>query len=165
MLQELKVAPQMLVNFTYAIFDEAGELQEQSDLPMSYIHAVDGKMFPKIEQALQGASVGDEISVKLAPAEGFGERADSMVHTEFLDNVPPEYRQIGAEAVFQNDSGETMSMVVTQIENGQLTLDGNHPFAGKTMTFVIKVIDIRPASIDEVEAGQQAGSTDPINLH
>ena len=141
------VNPQTVVSFTYVILDTEGRVLEQSDLPMSYIHGVDGKMYPKVEAAMAGAAVGDEVEVQLLPAEGFGEADPDMMYVEKVENVPPEYRRIGAEAMFENEQGESITMKVTKIENGELTLDANHPFAGKTVVFKITVVGLREAIV------------------
>lgn len=145
------VSPQTVVSFTYVILDKQGGVLEQSDLPMSYIHGVDGKMYPKVESALTGARVGDEIEVEL-------------MYIENLENVPPEYRRIGAEAMFQNEDGETITMKVTKIENGELTLDANHPFAGMTVVFKIRVVDLRHATPQEIGTGEVVDMQGPLTL-
>ena len=145
------VSPQTVVSFTYVILDKQGGVLEQSDLPMSYIHGVDGKMYPKVESALTGARVGDEIEVEL-------------MYIENLENVPPEYRRIGAEAMFQNEDGETITMKVTKIEDGELTLDANHPFAGMTVIFKITVVALRQATLQEIGSGNVMDMQGPLTL-
>ena len=158
------VSPQTVVSFTYVILDKQGGVLEQSDLPMSYIHGVDGKMYPKVESALTGARVGDEIEVELSPAEGFGESDPELMYIENLENVPPEYRRIGAEAMFQNEDGETITMKVTKIEDGELTLDANHPFAGMTVIFKITVVALRQATLQEIGSGNVMDMQGPLTL-
>jgi len=158
------ISPQTVVTFTYVILDSEGGVLEQSDLPMSYIHGVDGKMYPKVEAALTGAAVGDEVEVELPPEEGFGEPDPELMYVEKLENVPPEYRRIGAEAMFQNEEGETITMKVTKIENGELTLDANHPFAGMTVKFKITVVALRHATPQEVGTGEVMDMQGPLTL-
>jgi FKBP-type peptidyl-prolyl cis-trans isomerase SlyD len=158
------VSSHTVVTFTYVILDTEGHVLEQSDLPMSYIHGVDGKMYPKVEAALTGAGIGDEVEVELPPAEGFGEPDPELMYIESLANVPPEYRRIGAEAMFQNEDGETITMKVTKIENGELTLDANHPFAGMTVVFKIRVVDLRHATPQEIGTGEVVDMQGPLTL-
>ena len=148
------IKKQKVVSFTYMILDENGSIQEQSDLPMSYLHGVDGKMFPKVESELEGKTVGDVVEVTLEPADAFGERDPSRTFQDAIENVPAEFQEIGTEATFQNDAGEQISMTVTKIENGRVYLDGNHPYAGRRMTFKVTVSDIRDATIEEVGVGE-----------
>ena len=153
-----------VVTFTYAILDTEGQVLEQSDLPMSYIHGVDGKMYPKVEVALTGCVLGDEVDVTLEPRDGFGDANPDLMYRDSIENVPPEYRHIGAEAMFQNDAGETISMKVTRIADGEITLDANHPFAGKTVVFHIKVLDVREATRQELGTGEVVELNGPLTL-
>jgi len=153
-MTEETVKKQKVVSFTYIILDENQSVQEQSDLPMSYLHGVDGKMFPRVESELEGKKVGDVVEVTLEPAEAFGERDPERTFQDAIENVPTEFQQIGAEATFENEAGEKIAMSVTKIENGQVYLDGNHPYAGRRMTFKVTVTDIRDATLEEVGTGE-----------
>lgn len=164
-MTEQRVAKQKVVTFTYVILDENHSVQEQSDLPMSYLHGVDGKMFEKVEAELEGKQAGDVIEVTLEPADAFGERDPDRTFQDAIENVPPEFRQVGTEATFQNDAGEQITMVVTKIENGRIYLDGNHPYAGKRMTFQITIKDVRDATVEEVGTGEVIDSFNPSVIH
>jgi FKBP-type peptidyl-prolyl cis-trans isomerase SlyD len=142
-----------VVSFTYSIQDESGEVVEQSDLPISYVHGGKHDLFEKIEQALDSCVVGDSIKVPLTPDEGFGSRDESLIYTDDIDNVPTEFCHVGAEVEMMNDAGEARKFTVTHISNGKLTVDGNHPLAGKVITFNIKVVEIRAASENEMANG------------
>ncbi len=157
------VAKNKVVSITYRILDEQGELVEQSDIPVDYIHGSDNDMFAKVEQALEGKTVGDTVAVVLPPEDGFGHADPSMTFTDDIENVPPEYRHVGARPMFQNKHGDVTEFVVSKIENGKLTVDGNHPFAGKTMTFNVNVVAIRDATEDELAGGLSVAP--PGQLH
>ena len=148
------VTDQKVVTFTYAILNTEGEVIEQSDLPMSYIHGVDGKMYPSAEKAVDGARIGDEVECTITPEEGFGYPDPELMYIDSIDNVPPEYRRIGAEAMFENSEGETITMIVRKIEDGEITLDANHPFAGRTVVFRFKIIGVRDATEQEIGTGE-----------
>jgi FKBP-type peptidyl-prolyl cis-trans isomerase SlyD len=100
--------------------------------------------------------VGDTVEVTLTPEEGFGENDPELTYTDVIENVPDEFRRIGAEVEMMNDQGDSKKFTVTHIEDGKLTVDGNHPMAGKIITFRIKVTDIRDASPDEQANGAEA---------
>jgi FKBP-type peptidyl-prolyl cis-trans isomerase SlyD len=142
-----------VVNFTYSILDESSEILEQSDLPISYVHGGTHDLFEKVEQALEGSVVGDTVDVTLTPEEGFGSHDPALTYTDELENVPPEFQHVGAEVEMLNDQGESRKFTVTHIENGKLTVDGNHPMAGKAITFHINVIGIRDATAEELANG------------
>lgn len=143
-----------VVDITYLIKDQSGITIEQNDVPVSYLHGVQGDLLPALEQALDGKQLGDSIEVELAPADAFGERDPSLTFTDNIDDTPKEYHHIGAEAQFQNKNGEARTFVVSKIEGNQITLDGNHPFAGKTVTFAVNVKAIREASAQELADGR-----------
>ena len=141
------------VSLTYTITDENDEILERIDMPVNYIHGRDSQVIEKVEKALEGCVQGDEISVELSPDEGFGEHQPELTFVDNLENVPAEFRQIGAEVEFQNDKGESRIFRVSKIEDGKLTVDGNHPFAGKVITYNIKVTTVRDATPDEIANG------------
>lgn len=143
-----------VVDITYLIKDESGTAVEQNDVPVSYLHGVQGDLLPVLEQALDGKQVGDSIEVVVPPGEGFGEHDPNLTFTDNIDKVPEEYRRIGAQSQFQNENGETKTFTVSKIEADQITLDGNHPFAGKTVTFMVNVKAIRDASEQELAEGR-----------
>jgi len=147
------VANNKVVSFTYSILDESGEVIEQSDMPFSYVHGGKHEMFDKVVQELEGCIIGQDMMVPLSPEESFGQSNPSLIYTDDIDNVPPEFHRVGAEVEMVNDQGDSRKFVVTAIENGKLTVDGNHPMAGKTITFNVKVVDIRDATPDEIANG------------
>lgn len=152
-MSDAVVGTNKIVSITYSIVSEDGEVLEQSDLPVSYAHGGVNQMFPEVEAALEGRAVGDTVEVVLPPGKAFGEHDPSLTFTDDLDNVPPEFRHVGAEVQMQNDRGETRSFFVSSIENGKLTVDGNHPFAGKTLTYSVTIKEIRDATEDEMKKG------------
>jgi len=161
-----KVEKNNVVSVTYSILDDQGQVLEQSDVPVDYLHGVDERLFPQVEQALEGKQVGDSVDVTLAPEEAFGQPDPGLIFVDDLDNAPPEFRVIGARPTFENDQGESMEMTVTKIEDGKITIDGNHPFAGKTITFHVNVVGIRPATPEEVaQRGVHAGDAASVTLH
>lgn len=147
------ISQNKVVTFIYTIEDEAGLILEQSDLPISYVHGGKHDLFEKIEHELEGAVVSDTIAVSLTPDEAFGAHDPDLTFTDDIENVPMEFRHVGAEVEMMNDKGDSRQFVVTRIENGKLTVDGNHPMAGKVITFNIKVTDIRDATPEEITNG------------
>ena len=155
-MSDQSVSQNKVVSFIYSIVDESGELLEQSDIPISYVHGGKHDLFEKVEAGLDGCVAGDTIEVSLTPEEGFGAHDPELTYTDKLENVPDEFRSIGAEVEMMNDQGDSRKFTVTRIENGNLTVDGNHPMAGKTITFRIKVTDIREATTEEITNGVDA---------
>ena len=148
-----KISKNKFVSLTYTITDEDKNVLERIDMPIHYIHGVRSQVIEKIENALEGHETGDIVEVTLTPEEAFGEHQPELTFTDDINNVPPQFHTIGAEVEFQNDRGESKIFRVTRIENGKLTVDGNHPFAGKTITYNITVNEVRDATDSEIKNG------------
>lgn len=155
------VARNKVVSLTYVLRNAQGEIFEYSDLPIEYLHGSGSELFEKIERALEGRQVGDQITVELSPEEGFGPHNPGLTFTDDVENVPPEYRRVGAQLEAQNAKGELMNFFVTRIEGGNLTVDANHPLAGQTVSFAVTIHDVRDATADELRAGKPAGGKAP----
>ena len=142
-----------VVSLTYTLLNQRGEVFEQSDVPVSYLHGHNSGLFEKVEHRLEGLAVGDRVQVTLTPEEGFGSHDPALTFTDDLDNVPTELRYIGAQLEAQNAEGEILNFIVTRIEHGKLTVDGNHPLAGQTVQFHVTIREVRDASPDELRNG------------
>lgn len=142
-----------VVSLTYAIHDEYGETFEYTDIPVHYVHGGKSELFEKIEQELEGKTVGDKIEVVLSPEEGFGQHDEALTFSDDIENVSPELRKVGAQLEAQNANGDKLQFVVTRIEDGELTVDGNHPLAGQTVKFQVEVKGVRDATEQEASSG------------
>lgn len=150
-----KVSQNKLVSLIYTITDETDKVLERNDTPIQYIQGVNSPVIEKIELALEGHQTGDSVQVTLTPEEGFGPHQAELTFTDDIKNVPPEFHSIGAEVEFQNDHGENKIFRVTEIKDGKLTVDGNHPFAGKTITYNITLKEVRDATSSEQANGAE----------
>jgi FKBP-type peptidyl-prolyl cis-trans isomerase SlyD len=142
------------VELTYRIIDQSnGEVIEQVEEPLGYVQGDNSLLFNQVTKELEGKCVGDEVEILLKAEDAFGKKADELIFTDDIDNVPMEYRHIGANVTMQNDKGGTKDFVVSSIENGKLTIDGNHPLAGRDIVFFVEVLSIRDATADEIIEG------------
>ena len=160
---EARVCKNKAVYVTYSIFDQSGAVFEQYDMPVGYVHGGNSPLFEKIEAALEGCRVGDQIEVQLDPADGFGEHDPALTFTDDIENVPPQYRRLGEEVEFQNERGESMMFRVSRIAEGKLTVDANHPLAGQRVTFLVNVVAVRDADPNEIASGLPADQTPPLH--
>ena len=149
-----RIGKHKAVTLTYRIIDSEGQTVEQNDLPIGYVHGCDSGLFPKVEQALDGCVSGDSTEVTLNPDEGFGARDPDLTFTDDIDNVPEQFQRIGAEVEMTNDRNESRTFHVTEISDGRLTVDGNHPLAGQTVVFHVQVHEVRNATPQEITAGR-----------
>ena len=142
------------VELTYKILDQSsGEIIEQVDTPLGYVQGDNSLLFNEVTNALEGKSVGYKVETLLNCTEAFGSRDEELTFTDDINNVPIEYRALGTNVTMKNDKGETKDFIVTKIENEKLTVDGNHPLAGKDITFLVEVLSIRNATEEEIIAG------------
>ncbi|MEP7184178.1 MAG: peptidylprolyl isomerase [Betaproteobacteria bacterium] len=150
-----------VVTLSFELFDADGTLLEATDAPITYLHGGHSGMLPKLEDALSTKKVGDFVSVDVEPADGFGDYDAELVKIEPEDQLPPDIEvgmQFEAFANEGDEPGSGIVFTVTDIADGKVVLDGNHPWAGKRLRFDCKVIDVRPATEEEVEHGHVHGA-------
>lgn len=146
-----------LVALTYRIEDGQGRTLEQNDIPVTYIHGGQTELIGGMDGAVHGRRAGDEVELILTPDQGFGPHDPSLTFTDALENVPPALRYVGAEFEMENESGETRQFHVTRIEDGKLTVDGNHPLAGKTLRVHVRIEEVRDPTHAELSADLGSG--------
>ncbi len=156
------VARNTVITLDYHVTDPDGEVVDEGRDPLVYLHGGYDDIFPKIEEALQGKSVGESVQVKLQPDEAFGEYDPQLVQIEPRKDFPKEL-QVGMQFEGGPEDGSDEEFViyrVTDIEGDKVVLDGNHPLAGSALVFTCTVTAIRPASADEIEHGHVHGADD-----
>jgi len=153
-MSNIAISKNKVVFVTYALYDGNNQLFEKSDIPIGYIQGAEKGLFFKLEDSLNGRIEGDKISVTLSPQEAFGEHRADLTFSDNLENVPPQFRYVGAQIDFQNDRGEIKNFVVSTIENGKLTVDGNHPLAGQNVRFDLMIVEVRNPTPEEIEMGE-----------
>jgi FKBP-type peptidyl-prolyl cis-trans isomerase SlyD len=147
-----------VVSINYEMYDVEGQLLDQTENePMVYLHGGYDSIFPLVEEALHGKSVGDKIDVLLETDDAFGAYEAELVRTEDKDAFPPEV-EVGM--MFEADdpeTGEVLIFRVIGIEEGKVLVDANHPLAGQSIRFVATINAIRPATDEELAHGHVHG--------
>jgi FKBP-type peptidyl-prolyl cis-trans isomerase SlyD len=141
------------VTFHYLLTDNAGHELDNSTghQPMQYIHGHD-VIFPAVEEALTGLKEGEVIKITLAPNEAWGPHDPKYVAEVPRDQFDFEL-EVGSVVQGQNpEHGMSQPFMVTAFDEQNVTLDGNHPLAGKTITFSIKIEAVRKATLEELAA-------------
>ena len=151
-----------VVSISYTLFDAQGELVEQTEQAIAYLHGGYGNIFPLVEQALQGKAPGERASVKLEPGDAFGDYDEQLLRVEARD-LFPEVLEIGMQ--FEGIPGEAVDadtdiFTVTDIADGKVVLDANHPLAGMALVFECKVMEVRAATPEEVTHRHVHGAGD-----
>ena len=148
-----RIRQDKVVRLRYAVFDRDGgqALAFRDDL--YYLHGGYGGAFPKIEAALEGMEIQGKTEVELDPEEGYGAYDPALRITAPLEEFPPEARQLGVRLEGEAPDGRVLAFQVVEVVEDRLTVDGNHPLAGRRLRFVLEVLDIRDASTAEIDAG------------
>jgi len=156
----VQIGKDMVVTLTYQLTTLSGELLEEATLesPAAYLHGGYDGIFPKVEEALEGKSTGDELDVVLEADDAFGEYDAELVRVEPAHLFPKEV-QVGMQLEGASEGGEhVMLYTVTDVAEGQVVVDGNHPLAGQSLKLQCRVQDVRAALPEEVEHGHVHGA-------
>lgn len=138
----------------YALRDDEGNLIDQSQpgQPLTYLHGHQN-IIPGLEAALEGKEVGDAIEVRIAPGEAYGETNPNLEQVVARDRFQGVSDiQVGMQFQASTDQGP-VSVRVTKVDDETVTVDGNHPLAGKHLNFDVSIKDIRPGTEEEIAHG------------
>lgn len=151
----MEIADRRVASFHYTLTDDAGKVLESSrgGQPLTYIHGI-GSIVPGLEKALEGKQAGDRFSVDVPPEQAYGPRHDVLVQTlprsVFVGQQAPAP---GVHLQAKTERGP-MRVVVTGLDDDRISVDGNHPLAGKTLHFEVEVTAVRVANPQELQFGQ-----------
>jgi FKBP-type peptidyl-prolyl cis-trans isomerase SlyD len=134
-----------VVSFEYTISDENGKFIESSrgKEPVTYTHGQQ-QIIPGLEKKLSGMEINEEKNVRLPPEEAFGAVDPNGFQEVPKDNIPAEDLKVGTTVQVRGQRGEDLDLLVHEIKEETVILDLNHPLAGKTLKFGVKVLDIQP---------------------
>ena len=154
----MKIAKDAVVTLDFELADANGQILEKSDEPVGYIHGYSG-MFPAVEEKLSGLEAGDNVSVDLGPEDAFGAYDDSLRRSE-PRSAFPRNAKVGMRFEGEGEgegSGETRVYTITAIRGDRVEVDGNHPYAGRTLQFRCTIRSVRKATAEEIEHGHVHG--------
>ncbi|MBB3227156.1 FKBP-type peptidyl-prolyl cis-trans isomerase SlyD [Luteibacter sp. Sphag1AF] len=154
----MQIANRHAVSFHYTLTDDQGTVIDSSEgrEPLAYIHG-EGHIVVGLEKALEGHSVGDAFKVDVKPEEGYGIRHDEMVQVVPREAFPGvEDLQPGMQFQGRNDQG-SINVTVTSVVGNEVTIDANHPLAGQTLHFDVKITGVREATEEELQHGHVHG--------
>jgi FKBP-type peptidyl-prolyl cis-trans isomerase SlyD len=145
----MKIEKNTAVTLRYKITDTQGKLLEESKDPMVYLHGGYDNTFPKVEEALEGQVVGFHTTLALQPEDAFGAYDETLVQTIPKSQFPPGVK-VGGQLQGRDDAGHVQVFTVMKIKGDTVMLDGNHPMAGKALSFSFTVMEVRAASEEEI---------------
>lgn len=154
----MQIADNTAVSIHYTLTNDDGEVLDSSMGRDALVYLQgSGNIISGLENALKGKSVGDKFNVRIAAQDAYGEFADEMIQVisrsmfEGIDNI-----EVGMQFHADVNYG-TGVVTVVKIDGDNITIDGNHPLAGQALTFDVEVIDIRPATKEEMAHGHIHG--------
>ncbi len=155
----MKIAQNSVVSMHYTLKNAEGEIIDQSEQqePLVYIHG-HGQIIPGLENAMDGRILGDKFQISIPPESGYGEFNQAMIQKvplSMFDTVEP----IEPGMQFHAETSNGMQVVtVVAVDDNEVTLDGNHPLAGQNLHFEVEILQIRPATTEELDHGHVHGA-------
>jgi len=136
----------MLVSFDYTLKGTDGKVIETSKgrEPLKYVHG-QRMMIPGLEKELAGMKVGGEKHVTVKPEDAYGQINKNAFQEVPKEKIPVNGLKVGAILALKSPDGRVMPTRVAEIKDKTVVMDMNHPMAGKTLVFDVKVVDIQPA--------------------
>lgn len=138
------------LDYTLIVEDEIMESTQEGE-PIEFIQGI-GQIIPGLEEALYGMKVGEKKTVEIQPEDAYGvydpDSLEVARKEEFSEEIPLD---VGTFLDLRDDEGEVLSAQVIEADEDTVTLDFNHPLAGKVLTFEITIAAVRPASEEELD--------------
>lgn len=154
----MDITKNTVVSISYELLDTSGKLIEKTSAPVSYLHGGYEGIFPRVETALDGKSVGEKCEVKLGPEDAFGEYDAELVRVEPRDRFP-ENVAVGMQFEGAAEGAkEYVIYTVTDIAEDRVVVDGNHPLAGQSLVFNCTITEVRSATDEELAHGHVHGA-------
>jgi len=156
----VQIGKDTVVELTYELTDTDGKVIERTEGPIEYLHGGYDGIFPRVEEALSGKSIGDNCRVRLEPEDAFGEYDAELLHLEPRSKFP---RDVAVGMRFEGrgvESGTTLVYTVTDVAEEKVAVDGNHPLAGRALDFTCTVTAVRAATAEEIAHGHVHGAHD-----
>lgn len=131
------------VGIEYTLKVEEGDVVDTSEGrgPLVYQQGA-GQILPALEQELEGMPVGAEKQIELSPEQGYGPVSEELFHPVPVEQVPEEARHEGARLMTRDGDGGERILRVHEVRDDTVVLDLNHPLAGRTLQFEVKVVSI-----------------------
>jgi FKBP-type peptidyl-prolyl cis-trans isomerase SlyD len=154
------VADGLVVSLDYTLRLDDGQMIDSSndEGPLDFLQGA-GQIVPGLEEALYGMAVGDEKIVEVAPADGYGEKDIDAFELIPRDAFPADLElALGMGLELQSESGEELVAYIADLRPEEVLLDLNHPLAGETLFFEVKIAGLRLATSEELAHGHAHGS-------
>ena len=154
----MQIAKHTAVSIDYVLKDDDGKIIDQSSDGQFVFLAGAHNIIPGLESALEGKTAGDQLDVTIEPADAYGEVDPGRVQTVKREAFPEGVEiQVGMQFQGASPDGHPVVVTVASIEGDDIVIDGNHALAGQTLHFSVEVVQVRPATDDEIAHGHIHG--------
>ena len=157
----MDIKEQCVVALTWTLKDTLGDTLDELQEPVEFLLG-GNDLLPKIEAALQGHTVGDKVDLHLEPEDAFGDFDDQLLFLEPRALFPKDIEEgltiegTALPAGCHPDAPRNALYTIAEIYPAHVVLDGNHPLAGMSLRFELRVVDVREATVEEVEREREA---------
>ncbi len=153
-----QIAKNSVVTLNYTVRDTDGAVIDDGEHPLVYLHGGYDGIFPVLEETLHAKKVGDVLQIKLLPEEAFGDYDEELILVEDA-KLFPENIEVGMSFERVSEDGEEEVLYrVTDVADGKVVVDGNHPLAGVALVFDVTVAEVRAATTEEITHGHVHGA-------
>ncbi|WKJ88965.1 peptidylprolyl isomerase [Methylomonas montana] len=154
----MQITDKTAVSIHYTLTNQHGEQLDSSrgESPLVYLHG-SGNIIAGLEAALAGKQTGDKLNVTIAADQAYGEVSEDMIQVVSRTMFDGMDIEVGMQFHAEVSHGPGI-ITITEIDGDDITIDGNHPLAGEALTFDVEVIDVRPATADEIAHGHVHGA-------
>ncbi len=153
----MKVAKDTVVVMNYVLKDkETGDVIDRSDFhgePIAFLVGANN-IIPGLEERMIGMEEGEKKTIEVPSKEAYGEWDENLVQKvprEYFKNIP--HLEKGMPIQGQTEDGHILEMVIIDFDENEVTVDMNHPLAGRDLVFEIEVVKVREATEEEIEHG------------
>lgn len=143
----------------YTLKDDQGNLIDSSEgkAPLTYIHG-NGMLISGMEEGVEGKIKGDKLSLSIPPEKGYGNHNPEYVQDVPRAQFPADVDiQVGMQFNASGEAGQVQPVLVTEVKDDSITIDGNHELAGVNLNFNVEIMEVREATAEELDHGHVHG--------
>ena len=155
----MAIGPNKVITVNFTLKDEKGNVIESTESaePFYFISG-NNHVLPKLEEAIDDMIIGSKKNVVIDSPNAYGKYDEKAVQQVKRFDFPQEAQiEVGKDFVANSKDGKHTSFTITKIEGDNITIDFNHPLAGKDLEFELELVDVRDALPEELEHGHVHG--------
>lgn len=155
----MAIGQNKVVTMNYTLKDDQGNVIQTTDNmePFKFMSG-NKQILPKLEEEIDVMIIGSKKNVKIPAKEAYGEYSEQAVQQVKKENFPADTDlKVGMEFVANSPEGQQMPFVIREIKSEDVTVDFNHPLAGRDLEFDVELVDVRDATLEEIQHGHAHG--------